>query len=105
LEIAVNEPFGMQALPASLIPELLAQDALVEAVAGVEQHPHRDRLVGSMHLDARTSRTSSWSATAATGRLSPSSTSMTTRAVSGSSAPRQRRGRNGLIGVSASSAR
>ena len=31
------------------------------------------------------------------------STSMVTLALSGSSAPRQRRGRNGLIGVSASS--
>src|SRR3978361_1385006 len=27
-----------------LVPELLAQDAFLEAVAGVEQHPHRDRL-------------------------------------------------------------
>src|SRR6267142_1267587 len=32
-----------------LIPELLAQDALFQAVAGVEQHPHRDGLVGK-HL-------------------------------------------------------
>src|SRR5437899_9863516 len=32
-------------------PELLAQDAFLEAVTGVEQHPHRDRLVGQ-HLDA-----------------------------------------------------
>src|SRR6266705_1440054 len=32
-------------------PELLAQDAFLEAVTGIEQHPHRDRLVGQ-HLDA-----------------------------------------------------
>ena len=32
------------------MPELLAQDALFQAVAGVEQHPHRDRLVRE-HLD------------------------------------------------------
>src|SRR5215510_7649146 len=29
--------------------ELLAQDAFLEAVAGIEQHPHRDGLVGQ-HL-------------------------------------------------------
>ena len=52
---------------------------------------------------AFTERTSSWSATAATGRLSASKTSTVTLALSGSSAPRQRRGRNGLIGVNASS--
>ena len=40
----------------------------------------------------------------ATGRFAASRTSMETTARSGSSAPRQRRGRNGLIGVSASSA-
>src|ERR1700712_4547614 len=34
-----------------LVPELLAQDAFLGAGAGVEQHPHRDRLVGQ-HLDA-----------------------------------------------------
>src|SRR5690348_12493684 len=33
------------------VPELLAQNALFEAVAGVEQHPHRDRPVGQ-NLDA-----------------------------------------------------
>src|ERR1700738_3611699 len=33
-----------------LVPELLAQDTLFQAVAGVEQHPHRDGLVGQ-HLD------------------------------------------------------
>src|SRR3954452_1122410 len=33
-----------------LISELLAQDALFQAVTGVEQHPHRDRLVRE-HLD------------------------------------------------------
>src|SRR5882672_9778746 len=33
----------------ALIAELLAQDALFQAVAGVEQHPHRDGLVGK-HL-------------------------------------------------------
>src|SRR4029450_9945005 len=32
-------------------PELLAQDAFLEAVTGIEQHPHRDRLVGQ-HFDA-----------------------------------------------------
>src|SRR5947207_12750567 len=32
-------------------PELLAQDAFLEAVTGIEQHPHRNRLVGQ-HLDA-----------------------------------------------------
>ena len=52
---------------------------------------------------SRTERTSAWSATAATGRRSGSITRMVTRALSGSSAPRQRRGRNGLIGVTASS--
>src|SRR5262245_8261453 len=31
-------------------PELLAQDALFQAVAGVEQHAHRDGLVGE-HFD------------------------------------------------------
>src|ERR1700682_1262892 len=31
--------------------ELLAQDVLFQAVAGIEQHPHRDGLVGK-HLDA-----------------------------------------------------
>ena len=30
--------------------ELLAQDAFLKAVAGVEQHPHRDGFVGK-HLD------------------------------------------------------
>src|SRR6202451_2899841 len=34
-----------------LIPELLAQYPLFQAVAGVEQHPHRDGLVGQ-DLDA-----------------------------------------------------
>jgi hypothetical protein len=34
-----------------LIPELLAQDALLQAVAGVEQHPHRNGLVRD-HFDA-----------------------------------------------------
>ena len=33
------------------VAELLAQDALFQAVAGVEQHAHRDGLVGQ-HLDA-----------------------------------------------------
>ncbi len=33
------------------VSELLAQDALFQAVAGVEQHPHRDGLVRE-HLDA-----------------------------------------------------
>jgi len=33
------------------IPELLAQDALFQAMAGIEQHPHRDGLVGK-NLDA-----------------------------------------------------
>src|SRR6266699_6149303 len=33
------------------VSELLAQDALFQAVAGIEQHPHRDGLVGK-HLDA-----------------------------------------------------
>src|SRR5262249_24136485 len=32
------------------VAELLAQDAFFQAVAGVEQHAHRDRLVGE-HLD------------------------------------------------------
>ena len=50
-----------------------------------------------------TERVSVWSATALTGRLSASSTSKRIFALLGSSAPRQRRGRNGLIGVSASS--
>ncbi len=31
--------------------ELLAQDALFQAMAGIEQHAHRDGLVGK-HLDA-----------------------------------------------------
>ena len=84
------------------IPELLAQDALVQAVAGIEQHLDRDRRVHRISTSL-TERTSAWSATAATGRFSGSSTSMVTRALSGSSAPRQRRGRNGLIGVSANS--
>src|SRR6202012_6243463 len=35
----------------SLIAELFAQNALFQAVAGVEQHPHRDGLVAE-HLDA-----------------------------------------------------
>ena len=43
------------------------------------------------------------SATALTGRFSCSSAVTQMRALFGSSAPRQRRGRNGLIGVSASS--
>ena len=29
----------------ALVAELLAQDALVQAVAGIEQHLHRDRMV------------------------------------------------------------
>src|SRR4051795_4476726 len=33
------------------VPELLAQNAFLEAVAGVEQHSHRDGLVGQ-YLDA-----------------------------------------------------
>src|SRR5216683_5452059 len=33
------------------VAELLAQNALLQAVAGIEQHPHRDGLVGE-HLDA-----------------------------------------------------
>ena len=33
------------------VSELFAQDALFQAVAGVEQHPHRDGLVRE-HLDA-----------------------------------------------------
>src|ERR1700754_3862660 len=36
---------------AALIPELLAQDSFFQAVAGVEQHPHRNGLVRD-HLDA-----------------------------------------------------
>src|SRR5262245_19851932 len=34
-----------------LVAELLAQDALFQAVAGIEQHAHRDGLVRE-HLDA-----------------------------------------------------
>src|SRR5216684_6242918 len=40
----------LKAWTTRLVPELLAQNAFFEAVAGVEQHPHRDRLVGQ-HLD------------------------------------------------------
>jgi len=36
---------------AKSVAELFAQDALFQAVAGIEQHPHRDGLVGE-HLDA-----------------------------------------------------
>ena len=58
------------------VPELLAQDALVQAVAGIEQHRDRESCDPCVISTARTSRTSSWSATAATGRLSASSTSI-----------------------------
>src|SRR5882672_8320556 len=35
----------LEAGPGASGSELLAQDAFLEAVTGVEQHPHRDRLV------------------------------------------------------------
>ena len=38
----------------ALVAELLAQDALVQAVAGVEQHLHRDRVVhANFHIADR----------------------------------------------------
>ncbi len=42
---------GWGAASLKSVTELLAQDALFQAVAGIEQHPHRDGLVGK-HLDA-----------------------------------------------------
>jgi len=66
-----------------LVPELLAYDAFVEAVAGIEQHVHGDPVI---HLDVDRQHVSHL---------------VVVRALSGNSAPRQRRGRNGLIGVSA----
>ena len=82
LRDALTRAPGMTASASSgrSIAELLAQDALVEAVAGIEQHLWSRSLWSIAMSTARTSRTSSWSATAATGRLSGSSTSTRTRA-------------------------
>ncbi len=85
------------------VSELLAQDALVQAVAGIVQHDEIDACGRSRWRRRSTSSIWVWSATALTGRLSASSTSIVTLAWSGSSAPRQRRGRKAEIGVSASS--
>src|SRR5260370_14079576 len=46
-----REAGGVRATSPKSMAELLAQDALFQAVTGIEQHPHRDRLVGK-HLDA-----------------------------------------------------
>ena len=82
------------------IAELLAQNALIQAVAGIEQHLHGDAVI---HLDADRADRPHFVVVGDGGNraFSGSSTSTRTRAVSGRSAPRHRRGRNGLIGVSA----
>ena len=85
------------------IPELLRQDALVQIVAGIEQH---QQLVAGIlgDIDLRPRRG------IRRDRPPPRPAACRRRArrigcarMRGSSAPRQRRGRNGLIGVSASS--
>ena len=81
--------------------ELLVEDALLEVVLRIEQQAHALSPDWRM-VTVRTSRTSWKSAVALTGRLPGSSTRRITSVRCGRIAPRQRRGRNGLIGVSAS---
>ena len=57
------------------IAELLGQDALVQAVAGIEHHEQVDVRWPAATSTCATERVSAWSATALTGRLSASSTS------------------------------
>ena len=82
---------------------MLAQDPLVEAVVGVEQQVDRD---GMVHADIDPLHAAHL-VVVGDGRDralgGARSISIVTWALSGNSAPRQRRGRNGLIGVSASS--
>src|SRR5579862_1133101 len=42
---AVNDWLSISDLPTASVTELLAQDALVEAVTGIEQHVHGDAVV------------------------------------------------------------
>ena len=86
-----------------LIAELF-RPARARRGCGPDRTSCRGRLARCFLVSTRiTLRISTWSATALTGRLSCSSTSTLIFALWDSSAPRQRRGRNGLIGVSASS--
>ncbi len=83
--------------------ELLHRDALVERMLGIEQQGQdvdrgRRRPRPSRRRGPRPGRRPR-----ETGRLTGSSTRNEILRSSGSSAPRQRRGRNGLIGVSATS--
>ena len=48
--VAIAAPASIRGALGPSIVELLAQNALFQAVAGVEQHPHRDGLVRE-HLD------------------------------------------------------
>src|SRR5260221_11452413 len=50
IAVPVNEGLRRRRPPFGSVPELLAQNAFFQAVTGVEQHPHRDGLVGE-HLD------------------------------------------------------
>src|SRR5260370_33075738 len=46
IAVPVNEGLRRGGPPFGAVPELLAQNAFFQAVTGVEQHPHRDGLVG-----------------------------------------------------------